>query len=258
MKKRILKTTLLMMVLSFTMISCKGKTESSVADSEHNALTSLDWAGSYSGILPCADCEGIETELTLTADGEFTLSTNYLGVDEPATFTESGTFKWAKDGNSIELEGLAEGSQSPYYKVEENRIQHLDIEGNLVEGDLAPFYTLTKMGNSAVENQKWKIVELFGEKVKDDADNFYLVFHSEENRLEAKANCNVLLLEYKIKNELQLEVLPGITTLMACPDEWEAKLIQALDAVDNISVGEGTLTLNKARMAPMVVLELAK
>ena len=30
-------------------------------DSAHNAQNSLDWAGDYQGILPCADCEGINT-----------------------------------------------------------------------------------------------------------------------------------------------------------------------------------------------------
>lgn len=31
------------------------------------AETSLDWVGEYKGVFPCADCEGIETELELKA-----------------------------------------------------------------------------------------------------------------------------------------------------------------------------------------------
>jgi hypothetical protein len=30
--------------------------------------TSLDWPGTYTGVLPCADCEGIETTITLSVD----------------------------------------------------------------------------------------------------------------------------------------------------------------------------------------------
>ncbi|WP_228146574.1 copper resistance protein NlpE N-terminal domain-containing protein [Acinetobacter sp. ANC 3903] len=30
--------------------------------------TSLDWPGEYKGFFPCADCQGIETELKLKAD----------------------------------------------------------------------------------------------------------------------------------------------------------------------------------------------
>jgi copper homeostasis protein (lipoprotein) len=32
---------------------------------EHNAKNSLDYIGMYKGIVPCADCEGIETILNL-------------------------------------------------------------------------------------------------------------------------------------------------------------------------------------------------
>nr|WP_250850238.1 copper resistance protein NlpE N-terminal domain-containing protein [Acinetobacter sp. ANC 5378] len=30
--------------------------------------TSLDWAGEYKGVFPCADCEGIETDLELKSN----------------------------------------------------------------------------------------------------------------------------------------------------------------------------------------------
>lgn len=33
-----------------------------------NAETSLDWAGEYEGVFPCADCEGIKVELDLNPD----------------------------------------------------------------------------------------------------------------------------------------------------------------------------------------------
>lgn len=31
----------------------------------HTSQIALDWSGIYKGVLPCADCEGIETEVTL-------------------------------------------------------------------------------------------------------------------------------------------------------------------------------------------------
>ena len=48
----------------------------SIIDSAHNKL---DWSGTYSGIMPCASCEGIETELHLGEDLTYTLITKYLG-----------------------------------------------------------------------------------------------------------------------------------------------------------------------------------
>ena len=34
-----------------------------------SSATSLDWEGVYRGVVPCADCEGIVTTITLRRDG---------------------------------------------------------------------------------------------------------------------------------------------------------------------------------------------
>ncbi|HSK12715.1 MAG TPA: copper resistance protein NlpE [Phnomibacter sp.] len=111
-------------------------------DSEHNAKLSLDYAGTYKGTTPCADCEGIEVELTINGDGTYTLSMNYLGKGDGTPFSSNGTYSWAADGNTIELDGISDGPSK--YKVGENQIWQLDMEGNVVEGELADKYILTK------------------------------------------------------------------------------------------------------------------
>ena len=47
----------------------------------HNAETSLDYRGTYRGVLPAADCPGIETTLTLKPDGTYSLHEEYLERD---------------------------------------------------------------------------------------------------------------------------------------------------------------------------------
>ena len=44
----------------------------------HTARDSLDWAGSYEGVLPCADCPGIRTRVTLSDNGRYEKQTQYL------------------------------------------------------------------------------------------------------------------------------------------------------------------------------------
>jgi len=56
-----------------------------------NSLNSLDWPGIYRGVLPCADCEGIETEIKINADLTYVISSTYLGKNEEA-FKESRCF----------------------------------------------------------------------------------------------------------------------------------------------------------------------
>src|SRR5690606_28208858 len=72
------------------------------ADAAHNSRNSLDWAGTYRGVLPCADCEGIETLITLTEDGGFREHTRYLGKAEGQTDTSrEGSFSWSDDGSTV-------------------------------------------------------------------------------------------------------------------------------------------------------------
>jgi uncharacterized lipoprotein NlpE involved in copper resistance len=111
----------------------------SVSDNSQN---SLDWKGTYKGVTPCADCEGIETEITLNADLTFTLKTKYLGKGDGKVFQEAGSFVWDKTGGIISLEGLK--GRPSQYKVGENRLIQLDMEGNVITGDLAEKYVLIK------------------------------------------------------------------------------------------------------------------
>jgi len=107
-----------------------------------NSQNSLDWAGTYKGVTPCADCEGIETEIVLNADLIFTLKAKYLGKGDGKVFQEAGSFVWDKTGGIISLEGLK--GRPSQYKVGENRLIQLDMEGNVITGDLAEKYVLKK------------------------------------------------------------------------------------------------------------------
>ena len=54
-------------------------------------MTSVDWDGTYFGILPCADCNGIQTILTLNKNLTYEIQMKYLGKDEKV-FESKGTF----------------------------------------------------------------------------------------------------------------------------------------------------------------------
>ncbi len=106
----------------------------------HNARIALDYVGTYSGVLPCADCEGIRTEVILVDESQFIRKTQYVGQDD-MVFEESGIYTWDEAGNTITLEEADEPNQ---YFVSENRIFHLDMDGNRIEGELEEMYILKK------------------------------------------------------------------------------------------------------------------
>ena len=107
-----------------------------------NSATSLDWNGTYKGTVPCASCEGIETILTLNIDRTYKLTTHYFGLNDALEEEDTGTFSWDETGSIITLERVSNGPTQ--YKVGENRIWQLDMSGNMITGDLADHYILTK------------------------------------------------------------------------------------------------------------------
>lgn len=105
----------------------------------HTAETSLDYLGTYEGTLPGADCPGIRTTIVLAADGSYTLHMEYLERD--TAYDEKGSFE--VKGNLLTLTP-SDGGQPGYYKVEENRLRHLDGDRQPITGELAEHYVLQK------------------------------------------------------------------------------------------------------------------
>jgi uncharacterized lipoprotein NlpE involved in copper resistance len=108
-----------------------------------NSRTSLDWPGTYKGIVPCADCEGIETTITIGMDSSYTLTTSYLGKKDAKPFEKKGTFIWDAYGGTILLDGITNAPDK--YKVGENVLIQLDMNGNVITGNIADKYRLQKV-----------------------------------------------------------------------------------------------------------------
>ncbi|MEQ8206283.1 MAG: copper resistance protein NlpE, partial [Woeseia sp.] len=102
---------------------------------------SLDWAGRYAAVLPCADCEGIDTVVTLHMDGTFSRQSRYLGKSD-RVFSDTGSFGWDASGSAVTL--VTKQGTAQAYKVGENRLIHLDQSGRPITGALAAHYVLLK------------------------------------------------------------------------------------------------------------------
>ncbi|MCL2845183.1 MAG: copper resistance protein NlpE [Chitinivibrionia bacterium] len=107
----------------------------------HNSRNALDWWGEYAGVLPCADCEGIDTRITLNRDETFFLFWQYLSKSD-SVFNYSGTFVWNESGSAIIL-GADNFPQ--HFQVGEGRLFLLDKDGKRIKGALEDKYILTKI-----------------------------------------------------------------------------------------------------------------
>lgn len=138
---------LFILLFGFTFIfgGCQNekKQEIQIKVDSHTSRTSVDWAGTYTGLLPCADCSGIETSLQLNNDNEFVLRQRYLDSNE-GVFEEKGIFTWDETGSNITLQIEGEDSKFHQYKVGENILFKLDADGKRIEGDLSEYYELKK------------------------------------------------------------------------------------------------------------------
>ena len=105
--------------------------------------------GTYAGVTPCADCPGIQTELTLvrdsasSAEGTYRLSLTYLERDvEPYVAagiwtTERGTPS-DPDATVFALDPDMPDQTQRYLKTSKTTIRQLDREGNEIDASM-PF-----------------------------------------------------------------------------------------------------------------------
>lgn len=215
---------------------------------------SLDWPGTYSGVVPCASCPGIETVVTLNDDGTFERAMRYID-ESPVPVVERGAFEWNERGSAVTL-NPADGHEARY-QVGEHRLFQLDSEGARIDGALADRYVLHQhIDDPRVENRRWRLVELNGVPVdaNEVRDTPFVQLDSSEDRVYGSAGCNRFSGSYAIKTGQRIEFAESLAmTMMACPgSDIEPAFVEALRVADNYSLGgDGTMTLNRARMAPL-------
>lgn len=251
-------STIALFSMAFAIAGCSAGPDSpppsagsaSAADPAHNSRNSLDWAGTYRGVLPCADCEGIETVIVLSGDGSFREHIRYLGRNEGQTeSSRQGSFDWNADGSTVTLAGDPPNA----YRVGENRLTRLALDGSTVTGALSDNYVLTSV-TPQLTGWRWTLVELRGQPVTELERAPYLVLDAAENRASGFGGCNsfsggVVLDEATLR--LRFERM--ISTLRACMTgmDTEQALHQVFEMVDNYSLAGDQLSLNRARMAPL-------
>ncbi|MFN2373271.1 MAG: copper resistance protein NlpE N-terminal domain-containing protein [Cyclonatronaceae bacterium] len=225
----------------------------------HNAANSLDWHGTYTGVLPCADCEGISTTLTLNADETYHLISVYLGRED-GEFHSRGTFSWNEAGNTVRLIDIDSGSG--LYLVTENRLFYLDTDGNRITGDLAGRYILQKEHADAgipLKGTRWELDEIMGQPVVqrgEDESTPWFILSSEENRIHGFGGCNNFSGSFALQEGGRITFSQMGATKMACPDlevDYESMVFGVFEQTDNYIQRGNMLLLNRAEMAPLAV-----
>jgi uncharacterized lipoprotein NlpE involved in copper resistance len=141
---RFLQQLFLAIMLSCFMISCQQAKDKQ--EGKHEALAKADSSteipGIYMGMLPCADCSGIEYTLTLNPDSTFILKSIYLGKPtERNTFIEAGSWNVIPEG----ILQLELPQRNLFLKSKGKNLLWLDNQGGEIK--TGQNYQLSRIGN---------------------------------------------------------------------------------------------------------------
>lgn len=244
-----------------------------------NAKGILDYVGYYKGVLPCADCEGIETSLCLNENATYTLRTTYLGKGNKI-FEQKGTYSWNKNGSIVRLDN-SEGAPN-LYAVNKNTITQLNMRGRRITGKFEKEYVLTKQkvapANAVLQDQskpivnlnnkmkaktiitqvnpaigkftlaatQWRLCQLHGKRIKGvGSKHFILQLNSRDGKFNGFVGCNTFTGTYFMKSAFAISFTNGISTMVVCDDmSLEKDFMKMLSEVDGYTIEGDLLTLN--------------
>lgn len=237
-----------------------------------------DFVGTYKGILPCADCQGLITEIAINENTTFSIKTIYQGKGEKV-FVKKGHFTWNKKGNVIILTDVNGPNK---YLVGKNRLTQLDIYGKIITGSLADEYILSKqpadtsdietagtddkvtvdlnnriatttviqkvnpaVGKYPLAGTKWKLVSLNKKKAPQKGKNvYYMKLNSKDGRFVALSGCNNIIGKFVMPSPSKLTFSGIISNKMDCADiELESYFSSMLAQTHGYKLEKETMAL---------------
>jgi len=119
----------------FLLIGCNNRSDVKARHSVQ-PLEARAMQQSFRGVLPCADCAGIDTSLFLAKDGTWVMNQRYEGAPQPGEFASWG--EWARTAEKLVLTDTQ--GEKLYFRAKGEDLEMLDREGNPINSSLN--YTL--------------------------------------------------------------------------------------------------------------------
>jgi copper homeostasis protein (lipoprotein) len=120
----------------------------------------------YTGLLPCADCEGIRYQIDVLPRSAFVQRTTYLRNGKDETFYELGSWSFSVDGRTLVLEGARDVA---YWAIQDARtLRKLDSRGDPIVSTLP--YDLRRTTGATPVEPRLRMQGMF--RVRADAPRF--------------------------------------------------------------------------------------
>ena len=123
-------------------VSCSKKEETKAEAPQASETEAVQQPAEEAGKVPCADCPGIETKLTLNEDGSFVLDETYLEKKD-GNFTAKGSYEVSEDGSfvTVKEEGAKPEDKPRVFLITEDAAYLFE---KLVDQTTKPEYKLEK------------------------------------------------------------------------------------------------------------------
>ncbi len=211
---------------------------------QDNSKTSLDWNSVYRGVMPCADCAGVLTEIQLNKNGSCQINRRYLGNDNERDL-KKGKFEWNDDGSSIRLILDGERSEFNQFQVAEGKLIKLDMHGKKINTLFPDYYELQDVKTSqGLLNTYWQLSKINNKGV--DQFNFettpFVVFFGND-RFYGNTGCNDFTGTYTYTKDGSVRANILAATLEACQDgDAESQYMHTFSFTENFTIDDGVMT----------------
>src|SRR5690606_29398148 len=120
--------------------------------------------------------------------------------------------------------------------------------------------TTTAIPSEIIFDITWTLSKLDGKDLENSIQNgktIHFTLHSEDNRFSGFSGCNNFSGTYTLETGNRISFSQIASTRMACPDSKidEQEILDVFNLADNYSISGNTLTLNKAKRAPLAVFK---
>lgn len=122
----------------FSLLGCHNRAELQTLQSTQAAELE-PMQQSYKGLLPCADCEGIETSLFLEKDGTWVMNQRYQGAKPPFVLASYGS--WVRTADKLVL--TESNGEKLYFRPKTDGLEMLAHDGSPIHSQFN--YTLKRV-----------------------------------------------------------------------------------------------------------------
>ncbi len=247
-----MKSCLIVLLSLMTLASMANNQEQALQTNTEKTTADANYVGIYRGIMPCADCGGVITELTLQDDNTCIVKRLYIGRSEEV-FENKGVYKWDQDNLEILLK--LDGEQEEYnrFHYSDEGLSKLDRYGQNIYTNLKNSYMLSRYDDAnQITSVYWVLTELGGKSVDASSKNipFFILFNDGEVVGNSGCRSFVGLQNSSEKGDFRVNILS--TSLRSCPEaKYEEGFMNVLDQAENYTIKNGELQLSQKNKVPL-------